>query len=240
MAQELGGSVERTGVSEFGKTAVRVGGALGGGPARGADGVDEPPRLGRRASRGRNRDRVLAGRADRGLRGPGAAALRRAVPPGGRAHAARAGSAEELPLRGGRRAADLDGRGGDRGAGRADPRAGRLGARPVRALGRRRLGGRRAARAQGGRRPARLRLRRPRPAPEERGRAGGRDLRGALPRAARPRLRRGAVPRTARGRLRPRGEAQGDRRGVHPRLRRGVDAARRRSATSSRERSTPT
>jgi len=29
MAQELGGSVERTGVSEFGKTAVRVGGALG-------------------------------------------------------------------------------------------------------------------------------------------------------------------------------------------------------------------
>jgi GMP synthase (glutamine-hydrolysing) len=29
MAQELGGSVERTGVSEFGKTAVRVGGRLG-------------------------------------------------------------------------------------------------------------------------------------------------------------------------------------------------------------------
>jgi GMP synthase (glutamine-hydrolysing) len=29
MAQELGGSVERTGVSEFGKTAVRVGGCLG-------------------------------------------------------------------------------------------------------------------------------------------------------------------------------------------------------------------
>ena len=28
MAQELGGRVERTGVSEFGKTAVRVGGRL--------------------------------------------------------------------------------------------------------------------------------------------------------------------------------------------------------------------
>ena len=39
--------------------------------------------------------------------------------------------------------------------------------------------------------------------------------------------RGGAVPRAARRRLRPRAEAQGDRRGVHPRLRGGVDAARR-------------
>ena len=57
---------------------------------------------------------------------PERAPLRRPVPPGGRAHAAWAGPAQELPLRGGGRAADVDGRGGDRGAGRADPRAGRL------------------------------------------------------------------------------------------------------------------
>ena len=45
MAQELGGSVERTGVSEFGKTDVRVDGesALFAGLPDGADGLDEPP-----------------------------------------------------------------------------------------------------------------------------------------------------------------------------------------------------
>ena len=121
---------------------------------------------------------------------PGARPLRRPVPPRGRAHAARAGGAEELPLRRRRRAADLDGRGRDRGAGRADPGAGRPRPRALRALRRRRLGGRRAARAQGGRRPAHLRLRRPRPAAQGRGDAGGRDLRGPLPRAARARRRR--------------------------------------------------
>ena len=142
------------------------------------------------AARGRARDGRVAGGADRGVRGSGAGALRRAVPSGGRAHAARAGGAEELPLRRRGRAADVDGRGRDRGAGRADPRAGRRRARALRALGRRRLGGRGAARAQGGRRPARLRLRRPRVPAQGRGGAGRRDLRGALPRAARARRRR--------------------------------------------------
>ena len=63
-----------------------------------------------------------ASHADRRVRGRGARALRRPVPPRGRAHAARPGDAQELPLRGRRRAADVDARGGDRGAGRADPR----------------------------------------------------------------------------------------------------------------------
>ena len=115
----------------------------------------------------------------------------------------------------------------DRGAGRADPRAGREQPRHLRALGRRRLGRRRAARLQGGRRPAHVRLRRPRLHALERGRAGGRDLRRPLPRAARPRPGRGAVPRAARGRRRARGEATPDRRGVHPRLRGGGGEARR-------------
>ena len=68
--------------------------------------------------------------------------------------------------------------------------AGRQRARALRALGRRRLRGRRAARAQGGRRPAHVRVRRPRPAAQGRGRAGGRDVRRPLPRAARARRRR--------------------------------------------------
>ncbi len=121
----------------------------------------------------------LAVDADRRLRGPGATAVRRPVPSGGRAHAARSGDPEELPVRGRRRASDLDAGGRHRGAGRAHPRGGRLRARALRALGRRRLRGRRAARAQGGRRPAHLRLRRPRASARERGRAGRRDVRRA-------------------------------------------------------------
>ena len=54
MALELGGSVERTGVSEFGKTALR---ASSGEPLRGlperADRLDEPPRHGHGAARRR-------------------------------------------------------------------------------------------------------------------------------------------------------------------------------------------
>ena len=88
-------------------------------------------------------------------------------------------------------------------------------------LGRRRLGGRCAPRPQGRRRPAHVRLRRPRPPARERGRAGRRDVRRPLPRAARPRAGAEALPHAARRRLRPGGEAQDRRRGVHPRLRGG-------------------
>ena len=72
-------------------------------------------------------------------------------------------------------------------------------ARAVRALGRSGLRGRRADRAQGHRRPAHLRLRRPRPAAERRGRAGRRDVRQPLRRAARPRPRPGPLPRQLAG-----------------------------------------
>ena len=166
--------------------------------------------------------------------------LRRPVPPRGRAHAVRQRPAEELPLHGRRRAADLDGRRRDRGAGRAHPGPGRERARALRALRRRRLRGRGAPRLQGDRRPADLRLRRPRPAAEGRGGAGRRDVPQPLPRPARARRRGGAVPRAADGRHRPRGQAARDRRGVHPRLRGGVGEARHRSSTSSRARSTRT
>ena len=57
-------------------------------------------------------------------------------------------------------------------ADRADPRAGRRRTRDLRALGRRGLLGGGAARAPGDRRPAHLRVRRPRPDAQERGRAG--------------------------------------------------------------------
>ena len=138
------------------------------------------------------------------------------------------------------RPADVDARGRHRGAGRADPRGDRLRARPVRALGRRRLGGRGAPRAQGGRRPAHVRLRRPRPAARERGRAGRRDVLRPLPRAARPRAGAAALPRPAGRGLGSGGEAEDRRRGVHPRLRGGGREARATSASSSRGRSTRT
>ncbi len=174
-------------------------------------------------------DRGLALDADRRVRAPRAAALRRPVPPRGGAHAARAGPAEELPLRGRRRAAGVDARGRDRGAGRADPRAGRPRARPLRALRRRRLRGRGAARAQGGRRPAHVRLRRPRlHARRTRPSRSSRRSRGHFHVPLVHVAGAGAVPRAARGRRGPGGEAHADRRGVHPRLRGGGAEARRR------------
>ena len=220
--------------------AARGGVAALQGHAGGSDRLDVAPRLGRRAARGRARRRRLAVDADRGVRGARAPPLRRPVPSRGRAHAARDGGAEELPLRDRRRAAGLDARGRDRGAGRAHPRAGRVGARALRALRRRRLGRRGAARAQGGRRPAHLRLRRPRDAAQGRGRAGRRDLRRALPRAARPRAGAGALPRSARRRRGAGAEAEDHRRAsssASSRRKRGSSAT---SSGSSRGRSTAT
>ena len=241
MALELGGEVARTGTSEFGKTDLddAAGALFNGLPAHQTvwmshrDTVVAPPA-------GAEITGPLVLDAGRGVRGPGARPLRRPVPPRGRAHAVRPGRAEELPLRDRGRAAGVDARRGDRGAGRADPRPGRLRAGALRALGRRRLRRRRAARAQGGRRPAHLRLRRPRLHALERGRAGRRDLRRPLPGAARARRGAGAVPRAARGRRRAGGEAPPHRRGVHPRLRGGGVASSATSASSSRARSTRT
>ena len=82
-----------------------------------------------------------------------------------------------------------------RGADRAHPRAGRRRPRHLRPVRRRRLVGRRAARAPRDRRPAHVRLRRPRPDAQERGRAGHRRLPRPLQGPARRRRRRGALPR---------------------------------------------
>ena len=75
----------------------------------------------------------------------------------------------------------LDAGGRDRGAGRADPRNRRARTGALRALGRRRQRRRGPARAQGGRRPAHLCLRRSRLHAQGRGRTGGRGLRRPLP-----------------------------------------------------------
>ena len=113
-------------------------------------------------------------------------------------------------------------------------------ARALRAVRRRRLGGRGAARAQGGRRPAHVRLRRPRPAAQGRGGAGRRDVRRALPRPARPRAGAGALPRAARRRRGAGAEAQDHRPRVHPRLRGGGARSSATCAGSCRGRSTAT
>ena len=85
-----------------------------------------------------------------------------------------------------------------------------------------------AARPQGGRRSADVRLRRPRIAACERGRAGCGDLRRPFPRAARACGGARAFPLTAGRRRGSGGEAENRRRRVHPRLRRrgGQDRGR--------------
>ena len=65
MALELGGRVDRTGVSEFGKTELRARSRAAQGHAERADGLDVAPRLRRRAARGLARRRRVALDADR-------------------------------------------------------------------------------------------------------------------------------------------------------------------------------
>ena len=101
MALDLGGRVDRTGVSEFGKTALRA--ARGVAASKDSpeeqtvwmshrDSVVAPPE-GARVVAGSPSTPIAAFEA------PERGALRRAVPSRGRAHAARDGGAEELPLR---------------------------------------------------------------------------------------------------------------------------------------------
>ena len=111
--------------------------------------------------------RVLAStprHAGRRVRRPRPSDLRRAVPPRGRAHRARPGGAQGVPLRRRRVPAHVDERLDHRGGRRRDPGPGRHRAGDLRALRRRRLRGRGRARAQGDRRPAHLRVRRHRAA----------------------------------------------------------------------------
>ena len=230
MARELGGAVEANDVSEYGKTEIEL--------RDSALFHDVPPEqvvwMSHRDSvvappAGARGDGVLRDHADRGVRGRRARTLRRPVPPRGRAHAAGPAHPRELPLRGRGRAARLDAGRGDRGAGRADPRAGRLGARHLRALRRRRL--RRRRRCSSTRRSAtssrasssttgccaRTRRRR-----SSRRSAGTSTCRSSTSTRA-----SGSSPgsRAVSG---SRGEAVDHRRGVHPRLRgRGGEARRR-------------
>ena len=109
----------------------------------------------------------------------------------------------------------------DRARGRRDPRAGRRRPGPLRALGRRRLGGRGAPGASRGRRSAHVRVRRHglnrEDEPEQVEETFGRHFRIPLVHVKAADRFLGEAGRGDR----PRGEAQGDRRGVHPRLRGG-------------------
>ena len=147
------------------------------GHPRRAVGVDVARRRLLRRPRGLHRHRLHRRRPGRRLRERREEALRRPVPPRGHAlHARPAGpGALPLPRRGHQPELDHDQRG--RGAGRRDPRAGRHQARHLRAVRRRGLRGRRGPRAEGHRRPADLRLRRPRPDAQGRVRAGREGLR---------------------------------------------------------------
>ena len=88
-----------------------------------------------------------------------------------RAHRARAGDPQELPLQGLRHRPDVDAGLHHRRGGGAHPGPGGQRARGLRAVRRRRFGGGRTAGLQGGRRSTDLHLRRPRPDAQERGRA---------------------------------------------------------------------
>ena len=167
--------------------------------------------------------------------------LRRAVPPRGRAHAARPGDARALPLRRVRLPPDVD---DDARSSRpqvdADPGAGRRRPGDLRPVRRRRLGGGRRARAQGDRPPAHLRVRRHRAHAPGRGRAGGRDVPAPPGHRAHPRAGRRPLLRAARR------ASPTPRRSARPSAScssassRRPPAASRTPASSCRARSTPT
>ncbi len=175
MAQALGGEVARTGLSEFGRTSLKVGRA--GRALRRA--ARRSCRCGcRTATRcpglptGYAVTAVTAGAPVAAFENAATAVRRGAVPSRGAAHRAGAADPRALPARPRRAAVGLDDR-RDRGrAGGRDPRAGRRPPGDLRTVRRGRLGGRGGAGARGGRRPADLRLRRPRPAAQGRARAG--------------------------------------------------------------------
>ena len=161
-------------------------------PAGAAPGVDEPRRLGRPRARGFHGDGGVGARGGRGVRRPGAAAGRRAVPPRGRALPARPAGAAAVPARPRRDRPGLDDLLDHRGHGRGHPGADRRRAGDLRAVRRRRLRGGRRARPAGHRRPADVRVRRPRAAARGRARAGGEGLRRGDGCAPAHRRRRGS------------------------------------------------
>ena len=196
----LGGKVEGAEVGEFGRSqlTVRRAGPAARRHARGAELLDVAPRHGLRAAAGLHRAGELDGVAGGRARGRRARDLRHPVPPRGRPHALRPAGADDVPRRHLRLRADVEPGLDHRGADRADPRPGRQRPGHLRPLRRRRLVGGGAARAPRGRRPAHVRVRRPRPDAQERGRAGHLRLPRPLQGAARGRRRRGPLPRAAR------------------------------------------
>ena len=190
-----------------------------------AAGLDEPRRLDRPAAGGLPRhrpDRLDAVRRP-GRSGP--QPVRHPVPPRGGPHADRARGAAQLRGRDRRRSAELDGREPRRDDRGRDPRAGRRRPRHLRAVRRRRLGGRGDAGASGHRRPADLHLRRPRADAQARVGAAARHLRARPRHEAGDGRRARAVPARLAGRRGSGGEAPDHRRRVHPRLRGGGDEA---------------
>ena len=155
--------------------------------------VDEPRRPHGVDARGFDGDRPQRELADRGLSRPRTAPLRRAVPPGGRAHAARRANPPELPVPGLRLQSRLDDGGLRRARGGDAPRAGRAGPGHLRAVGRGRFVGGGGARAARDRRSSDLHLRRQRPSCA---RTSSSEVTGMLPRALRLRPEGGRCARS--------------------------------------------
>ena len=198
MVLELGGRVESAPVGEFGRSQLQRARARAGcWPGRR---TSSPAgcRTATRSTRRRPGFTALASSTESpvaALEDIDARPLRHPVPPGGRPHALRQPGAALVPRGHLRLRHELVGGVGRRGAGRAHPRAGRRREGDLRAVRRGRLVGGGAAGAQGGRRPAHLRVRRPRDDAQERERAGRRRVPRPLQGAARGRRRRGALPR---------------------------------------------
>ena len=187
-------------------------------PARDDAGLDVALRPHRRDAARLPRRRLLRRLTRRG-HGRRGRPPRHPVPPRGRPHPAGRAGAAQLPVRGRALRRRLDRRLVRRGVSAHHQAAGRRRARDLRALGRRRLGGRGRPRARRGRRPVDLHLRRQR----HDARRGARARRLHLPRAhgdrPAPHRRRRALPRRPRRGHEPRDQAHAHRRDVHPRLR---------------------
>ena len=190
--------------------------------------VDEPRRPRRRAAR---RASSTLAHSDNSpvaaLRRPRAAGLRRAVPPRGRAHAARQRDPRELPLPH-LRAPRPTGRWSPSSTSESPRIREQVGdaARDLRPLRRRRLVGRGGAGPPGDRRSAHLHLRRQRPAARGRGASRSRRVfRDAL--RARPprRRRRRALPENLAGRRATRSRSARSSARVHRGLRGGGEAS---------------
>ena len=133
-------------------------------PARRPDDMDKPWRLGVEGAGRVRRARLECLHTSGRVREPGAQDVRGAVASRGQAHRVRAARHRELPARRCGHRRRLEQRQRDCRAGGTHSRPGRLGARDLRPVGRSGLRRGRGDRAQGGRRPADLHLRRPRTA----------------------------------------------------------------------------